>query len=299
MLRSSNPVLSRQDAFTPGQYAGQPHQQPYGQHSVYPGQAPQGYQGYPQQGYPQQGYEPQGYGLPPQQQGPVPTQGEGRMTLDDVITKTAILLGILVVSAAAAFFLMPEALMFPAMVVSGLTSFVLSWVVVARRRVSPVLAGIFAVVEGVLVGMISMIFESYYPGIVASAIFATLVAFGVTLALYKVVGVRVRGMLAKVTIIGTIAFAVAMLLNFGLSFVGINLGLRAGVTGAVSPLAIIVSLIAVGLCVLNLFLDFDHIENGIRMGAPANESWRGAFGLLVTLVWLYVELLRIISYFRR
>lgn len=289
MLRSSNPVLSRQDAFTPGQYAGQPYQQPYGQQSVYPGQAPQ------------QGYQPyeQPYGQQPYQQGPVPPPAEGRMTIDDVITKTAILLAILIASAAASFFLMPDVLMYPAMIVSALVSFVLSFLVVMRRKVNPVLAGIFAVVEGVLVGMISMIFESFYPGIVASAIFATLVAAGVTLALYKFVGVRVRGLLAKVAVIGTIAFAVAMLLNFGLALFGINLGLRAGVTGPVSPLAIIVSLIAVGLCVLNLFLDFQHIENGIRMGAPANESWRGAFGLLVTLVWLYVELLRIISYFRR
>jgi len=296
MLRSSNPVLSRQDAFTPGQYAGQPYQQPAGPNSVYPGQAPQGYQ---QPGY-QPGYEPQGYGVPPQQQGPIQQQpAEGRMTIDDVITKTAILLGILIISAAAAFFLMPAALMYPAMIVTGLGTVVLSWLVVARRRVNPVMAGVFAVVEGVFVGMISSIFENVYPGIVASAIFATLVAAGVTLAAYKFVGVRVKGLVAKVAVIGTIAFAVAMLLNFGLSFFGINLGLRAGVTGPVTPLAIGVSLIAVVLCVLNLFLDFQHIERGIQMGAPANESWRGAFGLMVTLVWLYVELLRIISYFRR
>ena len=274
MLRSSNPVLSRRDAFTPGQ-------------SSY--EFDDGMSGYrtAQQGAPQQA-------------GPVPPSGgAGRMTLDDVLTKTAVLLGVLILTAAAAWMLIPTTLIYPAIIGSGLVGVVLSFIVVARRHVNPVLAGIFSVVEGVFVGMMSKLFESFYPGIVASAVFATLIAAVVTLAAYKFLNVRIRGMVAKVTVIATIAFALAMLANFGLSFVGINLGLRAGVTGPVGWLPILVSGVAVVLCVLNLFLDFQHIDNGIKMGAPAKESWRAAFGLMVTLVWLYVELLRIVSYFRR
>ncbi|MFW6597302.1 Bax inhibitor-1/YccA family protein [Propionibacteriaceae bacterium Y2011] len=265
MLRSSNPVLSRQDAFTPGQ---------------------------PQTAYDQHGYPLPGAPTPP-------AKPEGRMTLDDVVTKSAILIGLLVISAAAAWVLIPDSLMLPAMIGSGLVGFVVSMVVVLRRVMSPVLAGAFALIEGVFIGMISKYFESFYAGIVPSAVLATFVAAGITLAAYKFLNVRVKGMLAKVAMVGTIAFAGAMLLNFGLAMFGINLGLRAGVTGPVSPLAIIVSAIAVVLCVLNLFLDFQHIENGIRIGAPAKESWRAAFGLTVTMVWLYVEILRILSYFRR
>lgn len=275
MLRSSNPVLSRRDAFTPGQSSNQ----------FDDGMSD--YRGAQQV-------------APQQQGGPIPPAGgTGRMTIEDVLTKTAVLLGVLILSAGAAWILIPPAFIYPSIIGAGLVGVVLSFIVVGRRHVNPVLAGVFSVVEGVFVGMMSKLFETIYPGIVASAVFATLVAAVVTFAAYKMLNVRVRGLVAKVTVVATIAFAIAMLANFGLSFVGINLGLRAGVTGPVGWLPMLVSGIAVVLCVLNLFLDFQHIEGGIKAGAPAKESWRAAFGLMVTLVWLYVELLRILSYFRR
>jgi uncharacterized YccA/Bax inhibitor family protein len=88
-----------------------------------------------------------------------------------------------------------------------------------------------------------------------------------------------------------------MLVNFLFAIFGVNLGLRG--IGDFSPLMLLFSAIGVTLAVLNLVLDFDYIEQGVRMGAPANESWRAAFGLTVTMVWLYIEILRILSYFRR
>ena len=282
MLRSSNPVLSRKDAFTPG--------------------APerQGYNGPQNQSY--QSYD---YGQTAAYGEAVPgatvdqQPGPGRMTLDDVITKTAVLIGVVVLSAALAWFLVPDALTYPVLIAAALGGVVISFVVALRRKMNPALVGVYAVVEGVFVGLLSSVFESFYPGLVVSAVFASMIAFAVTLAAYKFVGVRIRGLVAKVTVVATIAFAIAMLANFGLSFLGINLGLRAGITGPVGLLPILVSGIAVVLCVLNLFLDFQYIDDGIRMGAPAKESWRAAFGLMVTLVWMYVELLRILSYFRR
>ncbi len=84
-----------------------------------------------------------------------------------------------------------------------------------------------------------------------------------------------------------------------LSLFGVNLGLRDTGTGAISLLAIAFSLLGASLAVLNLVLDFDYIEQGVAMGAPASESWRGAFGLTVTMVWLYIEILRLLSYIRR
>jgi uncharacterized YccA/Bax inhibitor family protein len=273
MLRSSNPILSKQDAFTPA--APQ-----YGQSQF--GRSP--YQQYPPEAY---------------RQAPVPQAPEGRMTLDDVVTKTAVTMGVLAITAALAWMNVPDGFYLPALVLSGLVGFVVVMVVSFRRAVSPVLVLAYAAIEGVFIGMISKVFEASYPGIVVQAVFATFVAAGITLAAYKFFNVRVTPKFQKVVFLATAAFAVALLLNFVLSLVGVNLGLRSGMTGDVSLLAIGISALAVILAVLNLVLDFDYIERGIAIGAPARESWRGAFGLTVTMVWLYIELLRILSYLRR
>jgi len=284
MLRSSNPILSKRDAFTPA--APQYGQTPYGQ---------TGFQPYPPQGYQQPGY-PQGPGGAPFSPTAAP---EGRMTLDDVVTKTAVTMAVLMATAALAWAFMPAALYFPAMILSALVGFVVVLLVSFRRVVSPPLVLLYAAIEGVFIGMISKVFENIYPGIVVQAVFATFVAAGVTLAAYKFFNIRVTPKFQKIVFIATAAFAVAMLLNFLLSLAGFNLGFRSGITGPVSLLAIGVSLLGVVLAVLNLVLDFDYIEKGVASGAPARESWRGAFGLTVTMVWLYIEILRILSYLRR
>ncbi len=274
MLRSSNPILSKQDAFTPA--APQ-----YGQNQF--GRSP--YNQYP----------PEAYGQPaPVQQAP-----EGRMTFDDVITKTAVTMGTLAIAAGLAWQLVPNTLYFPAMVLSGLVGFVVVMVVSFRRNVSPGLVLAYAAIEGVFIGMISKVFESYYPGIVVQAVIATFFAAGATLAAYKFFNIRVTARFSKVVVISTIAFAALMLVNFIFSLATGGGGIRGGITGPVSLLAVGISAIAIVLAVLNLVLDFDYIEKGVAMGAPARESWRGAFGLTVTMVWLYIEMLRLISYIRR
>jgi uncharacterized YccA/Bax inhibitor family protein len=128
---------------------------------------------------------------------------------------------------------------------------------------------------------------------------ATFFAAGATLAAYKFFNIRVTAKFQKIVIISTIAFAALMLANFIFSLITGGPGLRGGIAGPVSPLALGISAIAIVLAVLNLVLDFDYIEKGVQMGAPARESWRGAFGLTVTMVWLYIEMLRLISYIRR
>ena len=272
MLRSSNPILSKQDAFTPA--APQYNENPYNQEPA---------------GYPQYPGSPQ-----------APVQSlEGRMTFDDVVTKTAVTMGVLIISAALAWRFVPDALYFPALIGSGLIGFILVMVVSFRHKVSPSLVLLYAALEGVFIGMISKVFESLYDGIVVQAVIGTFAAAAVTLAAYKFFNIRVTPKFRKVVIIATISFAVALLINFLLSLVGVNLGLVDGGTGAVSMLAVVFSLIGATLAVLNLVLDFDYIEQGVAMGAPASESWRGAFGLTVTMVWLYIELLRLLSYIRR
>ncbi|MBA8794565.1 putative YccA/Bax inhibitor family protein [Friedmanniella endophytica] len=292
MLRSSNPILSKKDAFTPaapGQQYGQGYGQGYGQQF-----APQGYG---QPGYGQQ-YDPYGQQLgTPYGSGPV--DSGARMTFDDVITKTAIVLGLLMLSAAVSWLLIPVSLMLPALVLSALVGFVAVMIVSFRRRVSPPLVFAYAIIEGVFIGMLSKVFESFYDGIVVQAVIGTFAAAGVTLAAYKIFNIRVTPKFRKIVFLSTIGFAVAMLINFVFSLFGARLGLVGGVTGAISPLMILVSAVGVVLAVLNLVLDFDYIERGVAMGAPASESWRGAFGLTVTMVWLYVEILRLLSYIRR
>lgn len=269
MLRSSNPILSKRDAFTPAapQYGQGPYQQ---------------YQQYPQQ---------------PGTPGSVTTQG--RMTLDDVITKTAVTMAVLVLTAALAWNVVPVSLYLPAMIVSGLVGFIVVLVVSFRRVVSPPLVLLYAAIEGVFIGMISKVFEYQYTGIVVQAVVATFFAAGVTLAAYKFFNIRVTAKFSKVVIISTIAFAALMLVNFVFSLATGSGGLRGGITGPVGPLALLISAVAIVLAVLNLVLDFDYVERGIEMGAPARESWRAAFGLTVTMVWLYIEMLRLISYIRR
>jgi uncharacterized YccA/Bax inhibitor family protein len=272
MLRSSNPILSKQDAFTPAapqQYG----QNPYGQQSPYAPQQP-------------------GYGQPP-------VGTDARMTFDDVITKTVLVMGVLAISAALAWMLMPPALYFPALILSALVGFGTVLLVSFRRNISPPLVFVYAAVEGIFIGMLSKVFEGYYPGIVAQAVLATFVAAGVTLAAYKIFNIRVTPKFQKVVILSTVAFAAVMLVNFVFVLFSGGTGLRGGIVGPVSLLSVGISLVAIVLAVLNLILDFDYIERGVQMGAPASESWRGASGLTVTMVWLYIEMLRLISYIRR
>jgi len=287
MLRSSNPILSKQDAFTPAAPSGRAGYAPYQGYPPYPGQ----------QGYANPYGQPNPYG---QQSPQAPVSApEGRMTFDDVVTKTAVTMGLLALTAAIAWVLVPASLYLPALILSGLVGFVVVLIVSFRRVVNPGLVLAYAAIEGVFIGMISKVFESYYPGIVAQAVVATFFAAGVTLAAYKFFNIRVTAKFQKVVIISTIAFALLMLVNFIFSLATGGPGLRGGIVGPVSLMAVGISAIAIVLAVLNLILDFDYIEKGVAMGAPARESWRGAFGLTVTMVWLYVEMLRLLSYLRR
>ena len=292
-MHTNNPVLTRATAFQQ-QPAGQPTYQPYSQ--PYAGQS------YAQ---PQDPYQP--YGQDPSQAYPQPfVQAPGVMTIDDVLTKLAITMGLLIVSAAVSFYLLGSVVintgslapLFGVTAVSGLVAFGVVLLVSFRRGVKPAFVLAYSVVEGVFIGAISFTFELYYPGIVLPAAFGTFVAAGVTLAAYKFLRIKVSSKFRKMVTIGTMALAAVYLLNFLLSLVGVHLGI-VSVTGSVSGIAILMSIVGVGLAVFNLILDFDYIEQGVAMGAPTSESWRGAFGLTVTMVWLYVELLRILSYFAR
>lgn len=276
-MRSSNPVLSRPDAFTPQQQPAQGgFQQPYGYQQ-------------PGQQFPQQGYQQPGQYAPQQ-----PVQTGGVMTIDDVITKSAITLGTVIGVAALTFMFMPARFLMAGMIISAIAGFVTVMVVAARRVINPAAVLVYAAVEGIFIGAVSKLYESLWNGIVPAAVLATVVASAATLGAYKFFRIRVTNKFRKMVMIGTLAYAGVLLVNFVLSLFGINFLFGHGNMA----LLLLISALGVGLAVFNLILDFDYIEQGIAMQAPASESWRAAFGLTVTLVWLYIEMLRLLSYFR-
>lgn len=278
-----NPIFARADAFSSKGRA------------PYQAQAPQQPYGYPQQGYGQPGYGQ--YGQPPQQWAAPQAPVEDRMTYDDVIVKTGLtLLAVAVVAFVSYKYLAAvyqPSLMFGALIISSLVGFVTVLIVSTRRKVSPVGVFVYALIEGVFIGAFTLLFESMYPGIAVQAVGATFAAAGVTLIAYKGLKIRVTDRFRRIVFLTTASFAAIMLINLVLSLFGVNTGLR-----SFGLLGFVVALLAAGLAVLNLIVDFDYVEKGVRNGAPASESWRAALGFTVTMVWLYTEILRILSYFR-
>lgn len=298
-MRSTNPVLSRPEAFqrSGGQYdQSQYGQAPYGQAPYGQPQSgqPQYGQPYPQQGYQQAPYAPGQYSQP----GYTPqAPAQGVMTIEDVLAKSGTIMGALFVVAAITFIFLPMNLLFPAIIVSAIVGFVTVLIVSMRRVVNPAAVLAYSVVEGVFIGALSKMFQTLYPGIVVQAVLATFVAAAVTLAAYKYLRIRVTSQFRKIVTIATIGIAAMYLINLVVSLFGVSTGLvQIGPTAG--PLSWLVSAVAVALAVANLIMDFDYIERGVAAQAPASESWRAAFGLTVTMVWLYTELLRILSYFR-
>jgi uncharacterized YccA/Bax inhibitor family protein len=242
---------------------------------------------------------------------PTHTQpGTGRMTIDSVVEKTAITLGLLTVAAAVTWFVIGDlgagtlkeqdaaygkAFMFA--IGGALLGLVLSLVNSFKKVISPPLVLAYAVVEGVFVGAFSKVISSYVgdPTIVFQAVLATIVAFGGTLAAYKFFNIQVTDKFRKVMTIAMFSFVGVMLVNLVLSLTGV---LSDGGLRGFNGLGLVVSAIAVVLAVFMLILDFDFVEKGVEAGIPERESWRAAFGLTVTLVWLYIEILRILAILR-
>ncbi len=243
-------------------------------------------------------------------QGSSPThteRGSGRMTLDTVVEKTAITLGLLVLAAAATWFFIGDlggaeaesalGLAYTLAIGGALIGLVLSLVNSFKKVVSPGLVLAYAVVEGVFVGAFSKVIASYVgdPTIVFQAVLATMVAFGGTLAAYKFFNIQVTDKFRKVVTIAIFSFVGVMIINFVLSLTGV---LESGGLRGFNTLGLLVSAAACVLAVLMLILDFDFVERGVAAGLPEREAWRAAFGLTVTLVWLYIELLRIFAILR-
>jgi uncharacterized YccA/Bax inhibitor family protein len=248
---------------------------------------------------------PQGYGSPSQpQMGGFAPERTGRMTLDDVVMRTIGLLAIVGIVGGLSWKLVPDT-SGGMMVLWGAAGvgLILGLVISFMGITNPVPIVAYAVVEGVLVGVISRIYEDLYAGIVVQAVAATFgIFFGMAL-LYKFKVIRATPRFVRWVIGAVIGLVLLMLVNWALAVFGVNdgsgLGLRAGETGEVGWLPFVFSLVCIGVASLTFILDFKAIEDGVNAGAERRFAWYASFGILVGLIWLYFEILRFLSYLRR
>ena len=224
-------------------------------------------------------------------------QQADRMTVEDTVMKSAVAFGVLVVGALAGWFLgatMP-ALVFGA----AILGFILAMVNIFKKEPSAPLILAYAAAQGVFVGGISYIFEQSAPGIVVQAVLATLTVVGVTLALFASGKVRASARATKVFLVAMVGYLAFSLINMVLMFTGVNdnaFGLRSEPSFIFGiPWGIIIGVFVVLLAAYSLVLDFDSIKTGVQRGAPRIFAWQAAFGIMVTVVWLYLEILRIIG----
>jgi uncharacterized YccA/Bax inhibitor family protein len=276
IVQSSNPVLNRL-----GQAARQ------GRSQVQPPSfgAPAGY------GYPQSGYT-----APPQ---PAATRA---MTMDDVVVRTVALLAVTGIVGAAAWTLLPDngAVALLAIFGAGIAGFVLALVISFRQITSPAVILPYAALQGIALGVISRWYESAFNGIVIQAVIGTFGIFAIMAVLYKLQVVRATPRFTKMVIGALIGVLVLSAANFLFYLFDINLGLRDyGTDGKVGWLPIVFSLVIIVIAALTFVLDFDAVEQGVRQGLPEKYAWYCSFGILVGLIFLYYEVLRMLSYLRR
>ena len=278
-MQSNNPVFRRSEEFNQSS--------PYGQTS-YPGYAP----------------SPQGHGGEPGYAPPAPATTR-RMTIDSVVQSTAISLAVVILTAAATWILTGDITNDPEGAIPGLTAailigslgaFGLSMVNSFKRVISPPLVLAFAALEGVALGALSKLFDAAYGadagygGIVTQAVLGTFAAFAGTLAAYRFFEIKVGQRFRTFVIAAMFGMVALSLMEVVLSLFGAGLGLYDN-----GALGLIFAIAGLVLGVFMLILDFDFIEQGIRNGIPERESWRAAFALTVSLVWIYTNLLRILA----
>ncbi|MFG3349090.1 Bax inhibitor-1/YccA family protein [Streptomyces sp. NPDC048018] len=293
-MRSSNPVFSRRGFSRDNGYAGFNAQQP-------------------QAGGPAVGTNPYATGTPhaegaanpyatnpyaPQDTLGAPQQARGNvMTIDDVVSRTAMTLGTVVLTAVLAWLLLPVdpanlGKSYGIGIGAGLVALVLSLVQSFKRKPSPALILGYAAFEGVFLGVISAAVSTYVAdGVVPQAVLGTMAVFAGVLIAYKMRWIRVTRRFYGFVMAAAIGFVLLMAVNllFAVFGGGDGLGFRSG------GLGILFGVIGIILGACFLALDFKQVEDGITYGAPREESWLAAFGLTMTLVWIYMEFLRLLS----
>jgi uncharacterized YccA/Bax inhibitor family protein len=282
-MKSNNPVFARSEEFNRAS------SNAYGNQTY-----PAGGAAYP--GYGDAGTDPSTWGT-----GTPGQVDQGRMTVDTVVQKTAISIALVFVAAFATWWWIGDVASDNGSLgrIGGLVTvgaggaFLLSLVNSFKRVISPALVMLFAVAEGVALGAVSKLFEVQYPGIVTSAVLGTFAAFAGTLAAYKFLNIQVSAKFRTFVVAAMFGMVGLGLLSLVLSLFGIDTGLYGN-----GGLGFVFAVAGLVLGVFMLILDFDFVENGVAAGLPERESWRAAFGLTVSLVWIYTNLLRILAILR-
>ncbi|MDH6628010.1 putative YccA/Bax inhibitor family protein [Streptomyces sp. LBL] len=292
-MRSSNPVFSRRGFSRDNGYAGFNTAPQAGGAAVgtqaNPYAQPQAGNPYAQNPYAQQDLQ---QGAPPQA-----PAGTGRMTIDDVVLRTGTTLGVLIVTAALAWALLPVddaniSRSYGIGIGAALIGMVLAFVQSFKRKASPALIVSYAAFEGVFLGVVSSIVDNRIAsGAAMQAVIGTLAVFAGVLVAYRAGWIRVNRRFYGFVMAAALGFVLLMMVNllFAVFGGGDGLGFRSG------PLGIVFGVVGILLGACFLALDFKQVEDGIAYGAPREEAWLAAFGLTMTLVWIYMEFLRIIA----
>jgi uncharacterized YccA/Bax inhibitor family protein len=292
-MRSNNPIFNRSEEFS------RPTANAYG-NQTYPG-AGGAFPGYGEQSP---------YGAPGGYDDPTGFQGQGdtrRMTIDSVVQKTGISLFVVFATAFATWWWIGDiidassvnsdawgrALTLSMLGAGG--AFILSLVNSFKRVISPALVVAFAAAEGVALGAISKVFDAQFgDGIITQAVLGTFAAFAGTLAAYKFFDIQVGAKFRTFVIAGMFGMVGLGLMSLVLSLFGVQTGLF-----GFGTLGLLMAVVGLVLGVFMLILDFDYVENGVAAGLPERESWRAAFAMTVSLVWIYTNLLRILAIFQQ
>ncbi len=238
-----------------------------------------------------------------------------RMSYQDTLVKSGITFAVMLLGAVAGWifsgFALQRALagdggslgaVTAIWIVAALVGFVLGMVNAFKREPSPALILLYAAVQGVFLGSISNFFEYEFPGIVLEAVIATIVVVAVTLALFASGKIRASARATKVFLIAMVGYIGYSLVNVVLMWTGVNSdpwGLGGSVKLFGIPLGVILGLLAVLMGAYSLVIDFDFIQRGVQNGAPKKYGWSGAFGIMVTVIWLYIEILRLLAIARQ
>jgi uncharacterized YccA/Bax inhibitor family protein len=218
--------------------------------------------------------------------------GVDQMTLGGTVNKTALSLFILLITASYIWNRGAEDPALPAWILGAVIGgFIVAMVTVFKKTWAPITTPVYAALEGLALGGISVVFESRYPGIVSQAVFLTFGTLGALLLAYRSGLIRATENFKLGIVAATGGIALLYLASFVMGFFGMSIPL----IHSTGTWGILFSLFVVVIAALNLVLDFDFIETGVQRGAPKYMEWYGAFGLLVTLVWLYLEILRLLA----
>ncbi len=218
------------------------------------------------------------------------------MTLGGTVNKALILIAIVMATGAYAWTQLPANNIY--MIGSALVGLGLVFVISFKKTWAPALAPVYAAVEGVFLGLITLMFETRYPGIATQAVGLTCFVFVALLLAYQSGLIKATENFKLGVAAATGGIFLFYIVGWIASLVGFPGMMNMHSVANASPMSIGISVFVVIIAALNLVMDFDHIENGVEHGAPKYMEWYAAFGLLVTLVWLYVEMLRLLAKLR-